>query len=432
MAVSPGTALGSHRNASAGRRNRVKVGMLLDNPFTSDQRVHRAARSLARSGFGVTLLAFQAPGLPEAETVDGIRIGRVFTPAILDVKRPAYLRSHARRWAAEGFDVLHCHDHWMLHLGVQIKRLRPETVLIYDSHELFHGWPLNLASDLSWFTALKSVVMRKYLIRRERADSRDVDHLITVNESLAERLREYFDLRMPPVVIRNVPDFETCEVGSQPIREVFDIPPDARILVFIGASLHARTRNLEAVIDEFGDVRGTALVFISGEGSTTKEVVAYAKRRRYANIFFHPRIAPQQITRYLASCDVGLVPTWNRSDLSYWLALDNKLFHYVMAELPVLATRQPEYRKVVERYDVGVCVNPDTPGAYLDGFRKIIASYPRFKENARRAKLRLNWEREEAILLDLYRQVEQAIRLGAVSALSGGGRPGGATMITGA
>jgi glycosyltransferase involved in cell wall biosynthesis len=389
----------------------MNVGMLVDNAFTDDQRVFRAASSLARTGFTLTVLAMKGLGLPESENVDGIRIRRVFSPALFDVKQLAYRRAEARRWAAANFDVLHCHDHWMLDLGARIKRLRPESILIYDSHELFHGWPLNLSRQLGSFVKLKATVLRKYLIWRERANARLVSHLITVNQSVAERLYEHFILEAPPLVVRNVPVLEQCEPGPPWIRERFRIPSDHRILVFIGASLHARTLNLEAVIDQFGDVPRVALVFISGGSGTTNEVIAYAERRRFRNVFFHPRLAPADITRYLASCDVGLVPTWNRKHLSYWLALDNKLFHYIMAELPVLATEQPEYREIVERYEVGVCVDPDRPGAYREGFERIVASYRRFKENSRRAKMVLNWEQEEHALLQFYEKLAQEASL---------------------
>lgn len=380
--------------------------MLVDNAFTEDQRVRRAAGSLARDGFDLTVLALQGSALPDAESVGGIRVRRVFSPAIFDVKRRSYIRSQARRWAAEGFDVLHCHDHWMLGLGVRIKRLRPGTILVYDSHELFHGWPMNLAIDISRFTKWKSLLVRKYLIWRERANARHLDHLITVSESIAERLGEYFKLKTPPIVVRNLPAFEDYRSRGQLVRERFGIPLDHKVLVFIGAFLHARTLNIEAVIDEVGNAERVALVLISGEGSTKKEIVAHVDRRGYKNIFFHPRLAPEDIGTYLSSCDVGLVPTWNPRDISYWLALDNKLFHYVMAGLPVLATTQPEYRKVVEGYGVGVCVEPDKPGAYLAGFGRILDYYAMFKENVQRARLLLNWEREERVLLELYRKLE--------------------------
>src|SRR5262249_11473469 len=160
---------------------------------------------------------------------------------VFDVKRPGYLRSQAQQLAREGFDVLHCHDHWMLDLGVRIKRLRPQSVLIYDSHELLHGWPLNLAEDMSSFTKVKSVLVRKYVIWRERANIRHADRLITVSESIAELLKRHFKLKAQPTVVRNIPTFENVGSCGQLIRARFGIPRDHKVLVFIGAFLHART-----------------------------------------------------------------------------------------------------------------------------------------------------------------------------------------------
>ena len=33
----------------------MKIAMLLDNPFTNDRRVHREAKELVQSGYGVTI-----------------------------------------------------------------------------------------------------------------------------------------------------------------------------------------------------------------------------------------------------------------------------------------------------------------------------------------------------------------------------------------
>jgi hypothetical protein len=89
------------------------------------------------------------------------------------------------------------------------------------------------------------------------------------------------------------------------------------------------------------------------------------------------------------------------------LALDNKLFSYVMAGLPVLATQQPEYRKAVEEYGVGVCVDADQRDAYWQGFQRIVADYGRFRKQSLLARDSLNWEREERVLVDLYGSLER-------------------------
>jgi hypothetical protein len=58
---------------------------------------------------------------------------------------------------------------------------------------------------------------------------------------------------------------------------------------------------------------------------------------------------------------------------------------------------------------VGVCVNPDEPGAYLQGLKKIIAAYPSYKTNLIAAKKILNWDNEKQKLIDLYSLIEKNI-----------------------
>src|SRR5205085_10913814 len=136
--------------------------------------------------------------------------------------------------------------------------------------------------------------------------------------------------------------------GSNIIREKFKIAAESKILVFIGANIYTKTLNLEQVMDEVGNQPNISFVFISSFKAGKVELENRAKEKGYTNIYFHPLLKPSEINNYLSSCDAGLVPTWNKKYLSYWYALDNKLFEYLMAEIPILATIQPEYKNIVE------------------------------------------------------------------------------------
>jgi glycosyltransferase involved in cell wall biosynthesis len=243
---------------------------------------------------------------------------------------------------------------------------------------------------------------RRVAIWRERTDARRADFVVTVNDSLADDLQQYLDRRERPVVLRNAPSLVPLPTPSRRLREAFSIRGHERILVFIGGRLHSRTLNLERVLTEFRVRPDVALVFISREPLAGNEVRAFAQRHGCANAHFHEAIPPEDVISVLASADVGLVPTWNRRDLSYWYALDNKLFDYVAAGLPVLATAQPEYRRIVEGYGVGVCVDPDEPDAYGRGFDAIVANQAAFRMASQAARVQLSWEREEPQLVALY------------------------------
>ena len=385
----------------------MNIAMLLDNPFTNDRRVHREAKALVNAGHQIELFAMKAPGLAATEIVDGIQVKRTLDETLDDIKARAPMRRAAAQIAAGDYDVVHCHDQTMLHLGAQIKKLRPDLTLIYDSHELFHLWPLNLSHSGQKLLWLKSHLVRRFQIRRERNNRKAIDYLITVNDSLARILGSYLQTKGAPVVLRNVPERIATPERSDVIRRHFDIAQGDTILVFIGANIYRHTLNLESVIDQVGGVAGVALVFICGEGGNKGELRDYCAAKGYSNIHFHGLIAPADIPRTLASCDVGLVPTWNKKNLSYWYALDNKLFEYLMSEIPILATQQPEYRAIVEEFGLGICIDPEEQGAYLDGLRQIMRNYPSYADNLKKAKEVLNWEDEEQKLIALYQAIER-------------------------
>ncbi|HZG00361.1 MAG TPA: glycosyltransferase family 4 protein, partial [Chitinophagales bacterium] len=201
-------------------RRDVNVAMLLDNEFVLDKRVYREAKALVNADFNLTLYAVRRRDLQDDEVKDGIRVKRIFSQALFDVKQPGYMRAMAEKIAATEPDVVHCHDSRMLHVGVSIKRMRPQTTLIYDSHELFHSWPIHYDS-LRPDVVLKTWLVRQLEIRREKSDSRFIDHLITVSGSIAEHLKERFALRNEPVLVRNMAEYEEITERKDFVRQAF-------------------------------------------------------------------------------------------------------------------------------------------------------------------------------------------------------------------
>ncbi len=381
--------------------------MLLDNGFTNDRRVLREANTLTEAGYQVNLLCMQTPGLPREEEINGFKVLRILPENVKDPKAIGINQKLAKIIATRfDFDVLHCHDQFMLNLGVKLKKLLGDKpVLVYDSHELFHAWPLNVDSKglIVW---LKSFLVRKYLIWRERKNAKHIDYLITVNTSLADDLETYFKLGKTPIVLRNIPELPSTFKRNYILRDIFKIPKEGKLLVFIGGNIYPKTLNLEQVIEEFANKPNTHLVFISSDRPGKRAIESWVKARGYQNIYFHGLIKPEEIPAYLSSADAGLVPTWNKNDLSYWYALDNKLFEYMMSEIPVLATNQPEYKRTIDEFNFGVCVNPDVGGAYWTGFQEILERKEELKAHARKAKKVLNWDIEKEELMGLYNRIK--------------------------
>jgi len=383
--------------------------MLLDNPYVADRRVRSEASALASAGHEVTVLAMAEARRPAREFLEGVNVHRDLGPELFDVKKPRYVANLVAAVADRDFDVLHCHDHWTLNVGAGVKKRLPKRPLIYDSHEFFAHWPLNMRPGAGPGLWLKSKIVREYCIWRERKNITRADRVITVNGSIARELQNRFRLPRPPVVVRNIRPYTAIVERDQTVRADLGLPADKRIVVCIGARLHPRTLNLEQVMDELEPRDDVVLVLIAGDHDDLRR---HAEGKGYRNVHFYPFVPSEEVVRILSGCDVGLVPTWNRRDLSYWYALDNKLFDYIAAGLPVLATRQPEYVAVVQGHGVGVCVDPDTPGAYSAGLTELLGDYETWRARVRAARQVIDWEHEKAELLRLYDDLGEDQRAG--------------------
>jgi glycosyltransferase involved in cell wall biosynthesis len=376
--------------------------MLLDNSYTYDYRVMMEAQTLALH-YDVTLFAIKDVSLPEEEIKNGVRVKRIFSRDIKRFNNHKLMSDYADIIARQGFEIIHCHDYLMLEIGRRIKQLNPDITLIYDAHELFHSWPLNFKGKL--LPTLKTFVAKKVSIYREKKNARLIDYLITVNQSLANNLSAYFKLDKMPLVLRNLQNSLPYTKGQHILRKHFQIPDSKKILVFIGAHVYFKSLNIKMILDQFATAQDVALVFIAKADANRKEVEDYAKSIQAPNVYFHDIVPPEEIPQYLCDCYAGLVPTWNKKDLSYWYALDNKLFNYLLAGIPILATAQPEYKLIVNQYKIGVCVNPDEPNAYINGFNAIKADYDNILNHIPAAQKELNWEKESEKLITFYQTI---------------------------
>lgn len=381
-----------------------RVALLLDNTLTIDRRALLEVESLCSLDIELHLFCMKEKDFPESETRNNLFIHRIFTTEIYQFNNSKLLRSYSEEISKTEFSILHCHDRVMLHLGTIIKRQQPHARLIYESRELFHQWPLHVSAPVIMLW-LKSWIVRKSEVRKEKRDGRKADFLITVNQSIADILSKYFQLKTKAVVTRNIPRYEVAIKRSDYLRNKFSIDTANRIVVYIGGHLYRNSLRMEQAIEEIVTVPDISIVIITGDDSHSQWFKQWVEENNWSNVFFHPLIPINQIISVLSGCDVGIVSAWNKKDMSYWLALDNKLFSYIMAEIPILATAQPEYKKIVEENNVGVCVNPEIPGAFAKGLKQILSKSENFHPELMIAKQKLNWKQEQKNLLDLYKRI---------------------------
>ena len=377
----------------------MKILLLLDKLVYDDKRATNELQLLQELAIETIVIHRLEAGKKEQEMFMNFPLHRLFDTKLNQIKefkaRKKYVEELIQKF---DFNVVWAHNEMQYHIAKEIKKRKPNIVLIYESRELFHAWPINYSSYSDTLLKVKTWLVRKYEVYREAKDNYLMDYLLTVCDSLAEVLVPYFNVKTKPIVIRNIPSRIHAIVKSNYLREKFNIPQENKILIFSGANVYPKTRNVEPVMDEIGNQPNKSLVILANNNVHRKAVEDYATANQYNNIYFHDTVAMTELYSIIASADVGLVPTWNKKDLSYWYALDNKLFDYVLAQIPILATVQPEYQKIISQYQIGICINPDEKNAYLNGFDQVLAN--NYSEPLKAALEILNWDQEKLKLKD--------------------------------
>src|SRR5207253_10288792 len=107
-----------------------------------------------------------------------------------------------------------------------------------------------------------------------------------------------------------------------------------------------------------------------------------------------------------AEADVGVTLLQDTCE-NHRLALPNKLFEYIAAGVPVVASALPESERLIDSYGVGWCVTPEDPAALASALRRALSARG---DEALQAKIalaaqELRWPREQERLIELYEEL---------------------------
>jgi glycosyltransferase involved in cell wall biosynthesis len=244
-------------------------------------------------------------------------------------------------------NIVHCHDTFALPAGRILKK-QWGCHLVYDAHELESDKNAQNAI-LSWAT-----------LQIEKVCWTQVDLLISVSDSIIEWYMRNLGPK-PSVLVLNAPaiaadasaDFDAQERGTY-FHEKYRIPAGSPVFVYLG--LLSKGRGIEICLDAFAAGPADAHVVFIGFGHLEQSIIEYA--RRLPNIHFHEAVPHDQVVSLVRSADYGLCLV-EKTSLSAYYCLPNKLFEYGFAGIPVLASRFPEMSRLVEQYSLGVCCDPD-------------------------------------------------------------------------
>lgn len=264
--------------------------------------------------------------------------------------------------------------------------------LIYDSHEIFCEVP-----ELQSSRAKKRIW--------EKIESGIVPQLtycLTVNQSIATYFTKKYNVLFQ--FVRNIPDYSKIEVSKS--RPDLNLPIDKKILILQGAGINVH-RGAEELVESFNYLTDDYLLLIIGSGDVIRQLKAdVLKFNLKDKVKFIDKIPAVELRHYTKNADLG-VTIDKDTNLNYHFSLPNKVFDYLHAGIPILATRLPEIENIVKTYHVGTFIENHEPKHIADTIKAFLnsESYLECKKNVITAAKENNWQTERQKLIQLINEV---------------------------
>lgn len=340
---------------------------------------------LARNGYDVSLIVADSKG-------DEVKSG----VSIIDVGawKPTWKHYIVSCWhsmrRASTFDRIHFHDGIFLPFALLLAVLGKSVV--YDVHEDYRS------VVLSWkFHPLINRAISMAFALMESAG----DHLFKAKVSATPRIAQNFR-RGTRTIVQNFPELKevVANVGPQSDR--------SETFCYIGGIAKRRGSQEMAIAAQLvaSEVQKPVLLMAgSFVQAGTEAAMSHALADGSVKMLGH--LGRSDLYALMSSTRAGLLlfhPEPNHTE-----SQPNKLFEYMAAGLPVIASDFPHWRSIIENVGCGLLVNPLDPEAIAQAMRLILSDNHEADAMGARGRTevleKLNWEGQFDVLTDTYRTI---------------------------
>lgn len=284
-------------------------------------------------------------------------------------------------------DACQLHDPELLPAGLRLRRAGLRVV--FDAHE---DVPAQLL-DKPYLAPAAARVLARLYARYERYACSRLDGLLAATPHIRDRLA-----RCNP---------RTVDVANFPLPGEFAAGHgwESRTDVCYVGSISA-IRGIRELVQACGMLRTPVPVRLALAGSFAEPALAreVALLPGWQRVQALGHLDRAGVSRVMANAFAGLVTLLPTA--SYRDALPVKMFEYMAAGIPVIASDFPRWRAIVESSDCGLCVDPRDPAAIaaaIDRLAQDPSLARRMGANGRRAvEQTYNWDNEAHKLVRFY------------------------------
>ena len=378
----------------------MRVAILTTVHSALDGRIfHKQAVSLAQAGHDVTLFA---PQQPEAEA-----IARQHNIAYVPLRAPGRRMARPLQWLRlmrllrrNCCDVWHFHDPELLPFTIIWKWLFARHVfLVYDVHE---DVPKDILSKAYIPSYLRGPISRvAYIV--ERWGMRRCQLVVSAGDSIIPRLRAC-SRRM--ITVRNYP---LLRQGTSVPRSYTNGRP-VRI-IYPGTMTEVRgIRDVVQAMAELQDCDVELLLMGRFHPAAFEQEI---RQIAGSNVVIHHEVSFDQMPGHLGASDIGVL-CFHATPAERG-TLPIKMFEYMQAGLPIVASDFPVWRDIIESAGCGLLVEPGPGNAQqIAATIRQLVNDPGLRQRMGQAgmqavKEKYTWQNQVGALIAEYERFERIL-----------------------
>lgn len=343
----------------------------------------KQCRSLAAAGYDVTLVVADDAGAVCSDAVKIVDVGR--PRGRLDRMLVTTRRVFSEALVQDAI-LYHLHDPELIPAGMALKR-RGKKV-IFDSHE---DVPKQLLSK-PYLGPVSQRALSGAFSMFERYACRQFDGIIAATPAIREKFRGI--------------NGRTDDVNNFPlVGELDSVIPwteKRQEVCYVGGI--GAIRGIREVVRALGLLRSRARLNLVGsfsEPQLAAEVKTDPGWGQVNDLGFLDRCGVRDVMQRSVAGLVTFLPMPNHLD-----SQPNKMFEYMSAGIPVIASNFLLWRDIIERNQCGVCIDPLDPKAIAGAIDYLVLNpgiAKRMGENGRKAVLdQYNWSVQAIKLTEFY------------------------------
>lgn len=340
--------------------------------------------SLASEGYDVSLVVADGKGNEQKNGVNIIDVGA--SQGRLD--RIFKTTDRVYRKALElDADLYHLHDPELIPVGLKLKK-RGKKV-IFDAHE---DLPKQLLGK-PYLKPFSSKVLSKAAQLYENWSCKKFDAIVAATPYIRDKF-----LKINP----NSMDINNYPIWGELISPDIFWEKKEQAICYVGGI--AEIRGISELVQAMSMAKSSTVLKLGGKFDNKSFENRVKNSNGWQKVEELGWLNREQVAQVYADSRVGIVTL--RPAINYLDSLPVKMFEYMSAGIPVIASNFPLWKEIIEGNNCGICVDPLNPEKIAQAIDHLIKNPTEAeamgKNGQQAVENKYNWRIEEQKLLNLY------------------------------